>query len=149
MNNKKFCELLPIVLTFVLGLIIFLVTLDTIHAQEARVVKIYGGSSLSTGDVYLEPQALWISKGDIVIWNNQARTPRVQIVFKEGKTCQKVTRAPTGFKLDKAQECYLTDSIIFGGTASLRFNEQGTYEYLVRDAVETVSVKAKGKVIVK
>jgi len=149
MNNKKLCELLPIVLTFVLGLIIFLVTLDTIHAQDVRIVKIYGGSSLSTGDIYLDPQTLWISKGDIVIWNNLARTPRVQIVFKEGKECQKVTSAPTGFKFDQAQECYLTDSIIFGGTASLRFNEQGTYEYLVRDAVETISIKAKGKVIAK
>lgn len=149
MNNKKLCELLPIVLTFVLGLIIFLVTLDTIHAQDVRMVKIYGGSSLSTGDVYLEPQDLWISKGDIVIWNNLARTPRVQIMFKEGKTCQKVTSAPTGFKFDNAQECYVTEPIIFGGTASLRFNEQGTYEFLVRDAIETISIKAKGKIIVK
>ena len=149
MNNKKFCGLSPIVLTFVLGLIIFFVNLDTMHAQEVRIVKIYGGSSLSTGDIYLKPQDLWISKGDIVIWNNLARTPMVQIVFKEGKTCQKVTSAPTGFKLDKTQECYVTEPIIFGGTASLRFNEKGTYEYLVRDAVETISIKAKGKVIVK
>jgi hypothetical protein len=70
-------------------------------------------------------------------------------VCKEGKECQRVSSGPIGFKLDKAQEFYVTEPIIFGGTTSLRFNEHGTYEYLVRDPVETISIRASKKIIVK
>ena len=53
------------------------------------------------------------------------------VKFREGKKCESATEAPTGFKVDKGQGCYVTDFLPMGGTASLRFQESEMYNYEV------------------
>ena len=97
-----------------------------------------------TAQIRLEPETILVSKGTCVIWNNWTGAQEVIVKFEEGKKCDDVTDAPVGFKLDAAN-CFVTDLIPFGGTSSLRFVEEGSYDYVV----EALKAKAKGKIIVK
>jgi len=115
---------------FVLCVGVILVNQGTVNASEARIVRIMGGESYSVKAIRLEPQMMTVSPGTVIIWNNWARAYEVKIIFKEGKVCADVTDAESGFKLD-AQNCFVTTWIKLGGTTSLRFNEKGTYEYIV------------------
>ena len=54
------------------------------------------------------------------------------INFKEGKTCQDVTQAPMGFKLDPKFGCYVTDYVRRGETTSLMFIEAWSHAYDVK-----------------
>ena len=79
------------------------------------------------------------------MWVNFARD-EVKIIFEEGKKCEDVTEAPSGFKLD-AQNCYVTDYVKLGGTSSLKFNQQGTYDYEVKAFGKEAT--EKGQIIVE
>lgn len=141
--KKKTYLLIVVGLASIFAIMIFLVNQKTISAQECRIVRI-----LSTGHpaaiIKIEPRTTRISKGDCLVWLNWARTENVTVGFEEGKKCDDVTDAPVGFKLD-ASNCYVTSYIPLGGTSSLRFNEEGTFEYIVEASGAT---KAKGEIIV-
>jgi hypothetical protein len=92
----------------------------------------------------IEPETSVIKKGDCVVWVNWARTD-LRVIFREGKTCLDRTKAPAGFKMD-VSGCYLTDYLPFGGTSSLLFTEEGTFNF----EVEFPGVKTlRGSVVVK
>ncbi len=65
--------------------------------------------------------------------------------MKEGKRCADATKAPVGFRMD-AMNCYVTDHIPLGGTASLMFSGEGTFDYEIEAAFAT---PARGRIIVK
>ena len=89
---------------------------------------------------------LSIDQGACVIWVNWGQD-NVQVKFREGKKCEDVTEGPTGFKLD-AENCYVTDFLPLGATSSLKFNEEGTYDYEVTWENQKGLV-AKGKIMVR
>jgi len=128
MEKKAAAILVGVFFVFCVGVI--LVNQGTVNASEARIVRIVGGETANINSVRLEPDRLTVSPGSVVIWNNWARAYEVKIIFKEGKICADVTDAESGFKLD-AKNCFVTTWIKLGGTTSLRFNEKGTYEYIV------------------
>lgn len=80
-----------------------------------------------------------------VVWINWARTTEVEVNFREGKRCSDATKTPVGFRMD-AMNCYVTDRIRLGGTASLMFTGDGTFDYEVETPFAT---PAKGRIIVK
>jgi hypothetical protein len=141
MNKKKLLIALGLV-GLVFSIAIFQTTQGTVNAKEARIVSIFGGDTYSLKSIRLEPQYLTISKDTVVIWNNWARAHEVKVIFEEGKKCQDVTDAPTGFKLD-FKSCYVTSWIPLGGTSSLRFTEKGVYKYVVETSG---SVKGRGEI---
>ena len=59
---------------------------------------------------------------------------------------EEITKAPSGFELDAAKDCYVTRLIPFGGTASLMFIEKGTYKYIVES---TGGEKTRGELVVR
>jgi len=122
----------------------FLTNQQTAAAQDCRIVRIHEGVTLGESKVRIEPEALWIQKGSCVIWFNRGPSIEVKVVFEEGKRCEDVTEAPTGFKLD-AENCYVTSFIPLGGTSSLKFNEEGSYKYTVVTADGT---ETKGELVV-
>ena len=130
---------------FVFCLSAILVNQETVNASEARIVRIMGGESYNVKGIRLEPEILAVSPGSVVIWNNWARAYEIKIIFEEGKVCDDVSDAETGFKMD-SKNCYVTTWIKLGGTTSLRFNEKGTYKY----TVETPGgIKGKGEIQVQ
>lgn len=143
MMKKGVAMFLGLCFVFCLGAIV--INQQAVDASEARIVRIMGGATHNVQGIRLEPAILTVTPGSVVIWNNWARATEVKIIFKEGKVCDDVTDAETGFKMD-AQNCYVTTWIKLGGTTSLRFNEKGSYKY----TVETSSgVKGQGEIQVQ
>ncbi len=108
--------------------VVFLVvvaTAVTVPAQE-KCSPIYIRSNEG-----LEPPTSQVNKGDCVVWINWTRGEDVQVIFREGKKCAEVTKAPVGFKADFSG-CYLTNYLAFGETSSLVFIEPGKYDYDVQ-----------------
>jgi hypothetical protein len=143
---KKKILTVAVGLAFILALTTLLANQETVSAQECRLVRLHGGIGANVSEIRIEPRALWISKGTCVIWSNWVRTDEVKVKFEEGKKCEDVTEAPAGFTLN-ADNCYVTDWIALGGTSSLKFNETGTYKYVVEAAGGTI--KARGEIGVR
>ena len=139
-------------LFFVLSTMLVLVDHQPIDAEESQLIRIFGGISTGAGElkkpIRLEPPTMTISKGGVVVWLNWARSVEcVQVSFEDGKKCDDVTDAPTGFEMTSG--CYVTSWITFGGTSSLRFNEPGTYVYTVMAKTGGEVRKETGKILVR
>ena len=142
MNKKKLT--IAVALAFILAFTFILVDAKAVYADETRLVRIYGGEEIGTKAVRLEPDVVTIKGGGIVIWANWALASKTKVVFEKGKMCSDVTESPMGFTMD-AKECYVT-WVPFGGTASLKFNERGTYNYFVETGK---GVKSSGRIDVR
>lgn len=118
---------------------------QTASAQECRIVKISGEGVAGQGKIILDPEIITIAKDTCIVWFNRARTTEVKVKFADGKKCDDVTTAGTGFELDAA-ECFVTSYIPFAGTSSLNFLEVGTYDYVVESKMGAM---AKGKIVVE
>ena len=139
-------------LLFVLSSMLVLVDHQPIDAEESQLVRIFGGIETGAGElkkpIRLEPPTMTISQGGVVVWLNWARSVEcVQVSFEDGKKCDDVTDAPTGFEMTGG--CYVTSWITFGGTSSLRFNEPGTFTYTVTAKTGGQERKETGKILVK
>lgn len=123
-----------------------LITQTAVNAQECRIIKLHGTALPLEQNIDIEPQILEVPKGGCVIWSNWVRADEVKVIFKEGKKCEEVTVAPTGFALNE-NNCYVNIFLSMGETASLRFVEEGTFDYVVRigQGIE----EEIGKIIVK
>jgi hypothetical protein len=143
MNKKKLMIVMGFI--FVFAMLILLSKLGTIFAQECRIIKIHGRTEHPS--IMIEPETIFLSKGDCVVWFNRFTAEDVKVTFEEGKKCLDVTNAPIGFSLN-AQSCYVTSWMPFVGTSSLRFIEKGTYDYTV-EAKNIGGVKAKGRIVVE
>lgn len=142
MSKNKFSVL--ICLGFALVLAIAVAIPGVAPAQECRLIKVHSFDS-PAGKFLIEPATLEIAKGDCVVWINWVGTHSIKVVFGDAKQCEIISDAPSGFKA-ALNNCYVTDLILIGGTASLRFKETGTYEY----KIEAPGRKAlTGKIIVK
>jgi len=143
MNKKKLVITLGV--SFVVAMMIGFLSLEIVSAQECRIIKIHGRTEHPS--IMIEPETIFLSKGDCVVWFNRFTAEDVKVTFEEGKKCLDVTTAPMGFSLN-AQTCYVTSWMPFVGTSSLRFMEKGTYEYSV-EAKNIGGVKAKGRIVVE
>jgi hypothetical protein len=143
MNKKSL--VIAVVVSFVVAMMMSLFNVGKASAQECRLIKIHGRTEHPS--LAIEPQTSFISKGDCVVWFNRVFTDEVMVIFKEGKKCLDVTKAPMGFTLD-AETCYVTSWIPFAGTTSLRFMEKGTYEYTVK-AKDWKGITATGRIVVE
>ena len=126
-----------------LVLIMVLIGATLCSAQECRVIRIQGGGTSS--EIYLEPDTAVVSKGTCIIWTNWVGAASVTVNFEDGKKCEDVTSSPVGFELT-ATKCYVSSSILLGGTSSLRFSEKGSYEYLVESSS---GASVRGRIVVQ
>jgi hypothetical protein len=142
--GKKRHLLILIGVVFFFATFILLENLETVSAQECRIVRLHGGAGVQVRGLRIEPDFLVISKGGCVIWSNWVRGvgEDVKVIFEEGKTCRDMTEAPSGFKLDESS-CYVTSWLPFGATSSLKFKEEGTFAYTVETQT---GKKAKGTI---
>jgi len=141
-NNYVLCGI-RVVLAF--GVAILLAHSDVINAQDCRLVMIHSGEKNVAEGIVIEPVTVWASKGTCVIWSNWLRERQVKVMFNEGKKTEIATGAVRGFELDAAN-AYLTSWIPTGGTASLKFNEEGTFGYV---AADQNGMQARGEIIIQ
>ncbi len=140
------------VLLFLVSTMLAAVDHRPANAEESQLIRIFGGVATGAGEltkpIRLEPPTLTVSKGAVVVWLNWARTVEcVKVSFQEGKKCDDVTDAPTGFEMTGG--CYVTSWITFGGTSSLRFTDPGTYTYTVEAKSGGEIRKTTGRILVK
>ncbi len=125
---------------FILAMGIFLENWATVGAAEmCSIVTVRGRDNI-------EPKMLTVKKGDCVVWLNWTRNDDVLLKFKEGEKCLRSTKAPVGFKMDVPSGCYMAGIMGYGQTASLVFQEPGTYNYEVEFKV---GGKNQGTIVVK
>jgi len=119
---------------------------ETANAQEGTVfiVRIFCHSS-APHKIIIEPETAYIAPGAVVAWWNKGRT-EAKVQFQEGKECAVESSAPTGFRLE-SQKCYTTSHMPPGGMSSLKFDEEGTYEFEVE--VKGIGKKKGGIVVTK
>lgn len=140
-------------LLFVLCTTLVLIDRAPADAQEQQMVRILGGISTGAGElkkpINIEPPTLTISEGGVVTWLNWSRNSEcVQVIFKDGKSCDDSSDAPSGFEM-KTDGCYVTSWITFGGTSSLHFTEPGTFTYTVEAKTGGQIRKTTGKILVR
>jgi plastocyanin len=116
------------------------------------MVRILGGISTGASElkkpINIEPSTLTISEGGVVTWLNWSRNSEcVQVIFEDGKSCDDSSDAESGFSM-KADGCYVTSWITFGGTSSLHFTQPGTFTYTVEAKTGGEIRKTTGKVLV-
>jgi len=144
-SKKRVFTVSVLVLFFIMTSLV--VYQRSVNAGSCQIVKVAQDPS-DPDAIRIEPTDLWIKKGDCVVWFNdriRASKPEIMVKFREGKKCEETTDAPTGFKRDEAENCYITGMIPYGGTSSLRFMEKGSYEYEVMAGGKET---AKGKIVV-
>jgi hypothetical protein len=147
--DKRRHVVMVIGIAFICAMTFFFLNQKTANAQQCRIIRIHGDTTGHTAQApdkaWLEPKTLFVDKGSCVIWLNWIRTNEIKIIFEEGKKCEDMTDAPVLFSLDAAN-CYVTTWVPLGGTSSLRFNEEGTFEYTIEVRGGT---KAKGTILVR
>ena len=113
-----------LLVVFAFNMLIILGDSGIAHGQE-KCFPVYIRSHAG-----IEPETLNVAKGDCVVWLNWTRGEDVRVIFKEGKKCADMTKAPVRFKPDFSG-CFLTDYLNFGETSSLVFVEAGRFDYEV------------------
>jgi len=144
MKRKRL--VIAIGVSFLVAMIIGLLGLETVSAQECRIIRILGRTEHLP--LTIDPGTTFINKGDCVVWFNRVFTDEIQVMFKEGKKCLDVTKSPMGFTLD-AESCYVTTWLPFATTSSLRFMEKGTYKYVIKAKSMPGQNVQEGQIIVE
>ena len=125
MKRIKFLSIVTGVV-LILAMIVFVTNVDRSQAAEkCEIVQILPNA--------IQPEHLFIHKGDCVVWMNWSRGEDVKVIFREGKKCADISKAPSKFEMD-AKGCYVTGYLPFGATSSLLFverSEQGRLDYEV------------------
>jgi hypothetical protein len=126
-------------------LFLFVLAQVTTFAQEGttRVIRIWRLSSEGKQLTVVEPITTRVLEGAVVVWWNKGGE-EVRIRFVDGEKCRIRSSSPSGFVLE-SENCYQTSYMAPGTISSLKFDEEGTYEFEVEYKGREVQ---KGAVIV-
>lgn len=126
--------------------------LGTVCAAEeqqlkTQIVRINGLAGV-------EPLNLIIEPGTVVVWLNQYKISPVEVMFPDKKVTM-ACQSPVNFSI-AADGTYVSNSIPFGGVASLCFIEPGTFKYVIARARNVQEVpgganpfRFEGNIVVK
>jgi hypothetical protein len=126
-------------------LAIFMLGQATAFAQQGttRIIRIWRLSSEGKKVIIVEPAAVNVFEKAVVVWWNKGGE-EVRVRFLDGKKCEIRSSSPTGFKLE-SESCYQTSYMAPGTISSLKFDEEGTYEFEVE--LKDIGVK-NGTIVV-
>ncbi len=120
------------------------------ETEGSKLIRIVGEipheAHESPHGIRIVPEALTVSKGEVVTWFNWARNVEsINVVLEE--KCEDLADVEKGF--NKAGPCYFTGWMTLGETSSLKFNKEGVYEYIVEVKTQDDVITHRGKVIVQ
>lgn len=113
---------------------------------KTQIVRIKGYEGVT-------PLNLFITPGTVVVWLNDYKISPVEITFPEKKVTM-ACQSPVNFSISK-DGTYVSNSIPFGGVASLCFVETGTFKYVIEKARPQIEddlrnpFKFEGQIVVK
>jgi plastocyanin len=133
------------------GLVFSLLTGNTFAGEEQKlntqIVRIQGNAGVS-------PLNLSITPGTVVVWLNDYRITPVEVMFPDKKVTM-ACQSPVNFSISK-DGTYVSNSIPYGGVASLCFIEPGTFKYVIErarpqmmDEVRGNPFRFEGQIVVK
>lgn len=145
MQNKKSLARLGLAILLAAGLFIITLVCDS-AADDYKIISVI--SDAPDQGVSLNPGALDVDKGTVVIWLNKSPRNSIDIVFENGKNvCENVVEAQMDFMLDD-KKCFITVTHIPPfGTASLMFSKEGAFDYAAQ--IQGSTTKVKGQIKVK
>ncbi len=145
MKKTSLLWFVGIVLIITIGLLP--ATIGTSFATSASLIRVYTGAD-EKPTLELDPPALYVQSGSVVIWVNGVMNQEVKVVFKDGKACQDVAISPKfkGFQLD-SKSCFVTTFLPYASTSSLQFTDVGTFEYEI--VTDDGKMTTKGQVVVR
>jgi hypothetical protein len=105
-------------------------SLGAVYAAEeqllkTQIVRIHGYAGV-------EPLNLMITPGTVVVWLNDYKISPVEVLFPDKKVTM-ACQSPVNFSISK-DGTYVSNSIPYGGVASLCFIEPGTFKYIIERA---------------
>lgn len=141
--NKKMRIVISTVLTGIM--VMFILGQATAFAQSGttRIIRIWRLLTEGEKAVIVEPETTYVSEEAVVVWWNKGRE-EVKVRFLDGRKCEVQSSSPTGFVME-SEDCYQTSYMASGTISSLKFDEEGTYEFEVETTDAGV---AKGKIVV-
>ena len=112
-------------------------SLGAVYAGEeqqlkTQIVRIHGFAGV-------EPLNLMITPGTVVVWLNDYKISSVEVLFPDKKVTM-ACQSPVNFSISK-EGIYVSNSIAYGGVASLCFIEPGTFKYIIERARPQVEDK--------
>ena len=133
------------------GLVFSILTGSTFAGEEqqlkTQIVRIQGNAGVS-------PLNLSITPGTVVVWLNDYRISPVEVMFPDKKVTM-ACQSPVNFSISK-DGTYVSNSIPYGGVASLCFIEPGTFKYVIErarpqmmDEVRGNPFRFEGQIVVK
>ena len=133
------------------GLVFSILTGSTFAGEEqqlkTQIVRIQGNAGVS-------PLNLSITPGTVVVWLNDYRITPVEVMFPDKKVTM-ACQSPVNFSISK-DGTYVSNSIPYGGVASLCFIEPGTFKYVIErarpqmmDEVRGNPFRFEGQIVVK
>jgi len=132
------------------GLIVSLLSGNTFAGEEQKlktqIVRIQGNAGVS-------PLNLFITPGTVVVWLNDYRISPVEVKFPD-KSVTMACQSPVNFSISK-DGTYVSNSIPYGGVASLCFIEPGTFKYVIErarpqmDEIKGNPFRFEGQIVVK
>ena len=133
------------------GFVFSILTGSTFAGEEqqlkTQIVRIQGNAGVS-------PLNLSITPGTVVVWLNDYRISPVEVMFPDKKVTM-ACQSPVNFSISK-DGTYVSNSIPYGGVASLCFIEPGTFKYVIErarpqmmDEVRGNPFRFEGRIVVK
>ncbi len=147
MNMKKFfITSMGILVMF--SVVLFLVQ-GLVFAETCQIVKITAEKTGSVSRIVVTPDKITVPPDSCVVFMNWVRKDKVRVSFRDNvKECKLTADTSAGFGLAVGEECYLTDYLTRGKTASMYFANPGVYKYTL-DMEGQPSVKTEGVIEVK
>jgi len=147
MNMKKFFVTSTGILVL-FGAVLFLVQ-GLAFAETCQIVTITSEKAGSADRIVITPDKITVSPDTCVVFMNWVRVDKVRVSFRENvKECKFTADSNAGFGLAVGEECYLTDYLARGKTASMYFANPGVFKYTL-DMEGKPSVRAEGVIEVK
>jgi len=152
MDTRKLGFKAP-VFSFLVSAALILSSCMVYAADRCEIIRIRldraGGGSL----VRIDPEKITVPTGTCTVWINFVGGRKVQVNFRENANqCILATEAATGFKkikLDTGEECYASDALPIGKTASLVWVKSGIYKYTLETEAYKREIIATGVIEVE
>ena len=120
-----------------------------VFAQTCQIVTITAEKAGTAPRIVITPDKITVPPDSCVVFMNWVRNDKVMVSFRENvKECKLTADANAGFGLAVGEECYMTDFLTRGKTASMYFANPGVFKYTL-DMEGKPAVKTEGVIEVK
>lgn len=144
--KKFFVTSMGILVLF--GAVLFLAQ-GLVFAETCQIVSITSEKAGSADRIVITPDKITVPPDSCVVFMNWVRKNKVRVSFRDNvKECKFTSDSNVGFGMAVGEECYLTDYLTRGKTASMYFANPGVYKYTL-DMEGNPSVKTEGVIEVK